>query len=193
MNPTYCADALVFVWTKVRGIADRHQRWVLLGERDPADSPGWAIPGGRREQGEDALTTAVRELREETGLYLPADIEVDTTTAAAAVGSWVIGNERLEFNPGVWVVGNERLVPDPRPGRWITNVCSIDLGLPEQLPQVLGLDGTRRADWFRAGSFDQLTRDLRQRYGGRLYEAHIGILIEYVNAEWKRLADGDRT
>jgi ADP-ribose diphosphatase len=159
METTYCADALVFAWTG-------GYRWVLLGERAREDSPGWAIPGGKVNPGEDPLATAVRELREETGLSL---------TYAG------------------WTVGDERVVPDPRRGRRITRVCTTDLGSVDELPRPEALDGTRRVDWFRARSFGQTTRDLHTRYGGRIFEAHVGVLIEYINADWTGLADGDRT
>lgn len=47
----------------------RDDERVLLIQRGRPPSLGlWTLPGGRIEPGEDASTTALRELREETGL-----------------------------------------------------------------------------------------------------------------------------
>lgn len=48
--------------------------WVLLQERDeyaPIAPERWGFTGGHMEPGEDHLTTACRELEEETGLRIP--------------------------------------------------------------------------------------------------------------------------
>src|SRR3954464_2244473 len=51
--------------------------WVLLQERDehaPTSPEQWGIVGGRVEPGEDRAAAMRRELREETGLELPAGV-----------------------------------------------------------------------------------------------------------------------
>ncbi|QKW22537.1 NUDIX domain-containing protein [Kitasatospora sp. NA04385] len=56
-------------------LLDDRGRLLLLCSRDPRPAGGrwWFTVGGGTEEGEDALTAAVRELREETGLDLPAE------------------------------------------------------------------------------------------------------------------------
>ncbi|MFJ5229415.1 NUDIX hydrolase [Kitasatospora sp. NPDC088391] len=56
-------------------LLDDRDRLLLLCARDPRTGVGgswWFTVGGGLDEGEDALTAAVRELREETGLDLPA-------------------------------------------------------------------------------------------------------------------------
>lgn len=51
--------------------------WVLLQERDehaPIAPDHWGLPGGHLEPGEDFLPGALRELEEETGVVLQADL-----------------------------------------------------------------------------------------------------------------------
>jgi 8-oxo-dGTP pyrophosphatase MutT (NUDIX family) len=61
-------------WTSRVLLVDGHDRLLLLCGRDPR-GPGarwWFTVGGGVEDGEDHLRAAVREIREETGLSLPA-------------------------------------------------------------------------------------------------------------------------
>ncbi|WP_282203190.1 NUDIX hydrolase [Kitasatospora fiedleri] len=56
-------------------LLDHQDRLLLLCARDPRPAGGrwWFTVGGGVDEGEDALAAAVRELREETGLDLPAE------------------------------------------------------------------------------------------------------------------------
>ncbi|MFD8825651.1 NUDIX hydrolase [Streptomyces sp. NPDC059605] len=61
-------------WTSRVLLVDGHDRLLLLCGRDPR-GPGarwWFTVGGGVEDGEDHIGAAVREIREETGLSLPA-------------------------------------------------------------------------------------------------------------------------
>lgn len=129
-------------------------RYLLLVER--GDGYGWAIPGGAIEPGETATEAALRELAEETGLHLAAD------------------GART---------GEQRDVPDPRntPTAWaVTTPTVIDLGEVTSLPQVAGGDDARRAEWLRAISYDDLCKEIWDRFHSRVFAAHWEMLAELL-------------
>lgn len=132
------------------------RRWVLLVQRVDG---GWAIPGGKPEPVDgDPLATAIRELVEETGLAV-----------------W----------PQGWKVAPGRWVPDTRfegGGVW-TVLCVADLGPQYDLPLVAAMDGVRHAAWVRCESFAVLVSDLRDRFGGAVYEPHVPMLAAAVDGE----------
>lgn len=52
-----------------------HEDKILVGKRKGSHSPGtWGLPGGKIDPGEHANITAMREVYEETGLYISAVI-----------------------------------------------------------------------------------------------------------------------
>ncbi|GAA3624417.1 hypothetical protein GCM10022223_46850 [Kineosporia mesophila] len=133
------------------------QRWLLLIWR--GDGHGWAVPGGGIEAGETPVQAASRELAEETGLGLPADA----------------------FTPFA-----PRLVPDPRASdeAWAVTVISrthLNLnGLGHGLPEVTGSDDARRAEWIRANSYADMVTDLRARFAGAVFPAHVEFLSDFL-------------
>lgn len=55
----------IFVYKKI----DNEFKFLLLKRADDEEYPGiWSMPGGGIEEGEKAYETAVREMKEETGL-----------------------------------------------------------------------------------------------------------------------------
>ena len=144
------ADAIVTA--SIAGV-----RHVLMVERD--DDHGWAIPGGCLDPGEDALSAAIRELAEETRLFLPG---------------------------ATWQVQATRYVPDPRASdeAWmVTTPALTDLGEVTELPAVTGADDARRAEWVRADSYAVLAASLWERYGGRVFAAHKEMLHDLLAEE----------
>ncbi len=136
-----CGDAIV--QATVDGA-----RYTLMIER--GDGFGWALPGGTAEPGEDAVTCALRELQEETGLT------VDRSQARL-----------VEVDP--------QIVPDPRGSgeAWMTTCpVIVFLGDLPALPGVAGADDAVRAAWLRSETPDVLEDDLAARFKGKVFAAH---------------------
>ncbi|WAL74936.1 NUDIX domain-containing protein [Kitasatospora sp. YST-16] len=75
MTPPAGATPPAVRYTSRLLLLDHRDRLLLLCARDPRPAGGrwWFTVGGGVDEGEDALAAAVRELREETSLDLPAE------------------------------------------------------------------------------------------------------------------------
>jgi len=75
-------------------------------------------------------------------------------------------------------------VPDPRASdeAWAVTVpVSTDLGQLAGLPYVAGANDARRAEWVRAGTYEDLVATLDQVHGGgRVFAAHAGMLRRFL-------------
>lgn len=144
------ADALIFTYKRI---------WTWKGPRkvlhmvmvERGDGHGWAIPGGGLEPGESAVVAAAREALEETTM------DVDRLAIS-----------RIPFPPCY--------VPDPRASNeaWMVTTPVI-FWLRQPVP-VRGGDDAVRAEWVRADGFTALDRDIKRRFGGKVFAAHVGLL-----------------
>ena len=132
------------------------QRWLLMVER--RDGAGWALPGGHVDPGEDPADAAIRELAEETGVYLPGP---------------------------TWRNEPARYVPDPRASdeAWMVTVLSrLHLGrmFCWQFPHPTAADDAARAVWLRADTYDQLCDEVAS-FAGVVFPAHVDMLRETLD------------
>jgi len=103
MTHVHLATALVRRGAAVLLVASRYTNH---------ERPLWNLPGGRQVQGELLAQTALRELREETGLegtlvelcYVSESYDGDTHFLNATFSVHAEGQPRREFGPGDHVV-----------------------------------------------------------------------------------------
>ena len=82
-------------------VTDEHDRIVLIRRRD---NDLWALPGGGMELGESIVDTAVREVKEETGLDVEVTGLIGVYTNPHHVMAYTDGEVRLleEQDRGLW-------------------------------------------------------------------------------------------
>lgn len=94
----------------------------------------WALPGGRRDAGETAAETALRELSEEVGLRLSADRVIgcldDFTTRSGFVITPVViwGGDRIELTPNPAEVASIHRIP-------LAEFLRADAPLIQEIPE----------------------------------------------------------
>lgn len=128
-------------------------RWLLMIERQ--DGLGWAVPGGGVNDGENGTEAALRELAEETGLWI-----FDVARAMPA-----------------------RYVPDPRASdeAWaVTIPVHVDLGTLDARPSVTGADDAARAAWMGATDWRTLEYWVTGTYKSQIFAAHVPMLREFL-------------
>lgn len=102
-----------------------------------ASRPGWAPPGGKRENGESVREGAVRELAEETGL------------GVAAADLRPVGFERVTISAAA---------PDTRPfDRGVNHLQVYAATVARAVPLRPGLDDVVEAAWFTRREAEELS------------------------------------
>jgi len=76
-------------------VIDEHDRIVLIRRRD---NDLWALPGGGMELGESIVDTAVREVKEETGLDVEVTGLIGVYTDPRHVMAYTDGEVRQQFS-----------------------------------------------------------------------------------------------
>ena len=76
-------------------VTDEHDRIVLIRRRD---NDLWALPGGGMELGESIVDTAVREVKEETGLNVEVTGLIGVYTNPSHVMAYTDGEVRQQFS-----------------------------------------------------------------------------------------------
>ncbi|AEK38876.1 NUDIX hydrolase [Amycolatopsis mediterranei] len=89
-------------------IRDKDGRLLLIHK---VDNDLWALPGGGHDAGERIIDTAVREVREETGLEVEISRLIGTYTDPRHVIAYDDGEVRQQFSlcfEGNWISGTPR-------------------------------------------------------------------------------------
>lgn len=96
---------------------------LLVVHNSPSDRKpeGWGLPGGGTREGEHTALTAVRELREETGVRLPQRYRLELVNSSEVSPS----HTRVVYKLSGWLpfVGGSFPIDDP--GRGVTEACWV--------------------------------------------------------------------
>jgi ADP-ribose pyrophosphatase YjhB (NUDIX family) len=76
-----CVGAVVF---------DERGRLLLVKRANPPAQGMWSLPGGRQERDESADEGVIREVREETGIFVRVEREVGTVLRQAPSGDMYV-------------------------------------------------------------------------------------------------------
>lgn len=128
----------VVVWRDDRVLLIRRGRAPRLGQ--------WALPGGAQAVGETVFETAVREVREETGLTV-------TPTGVVTVVDGITRDEagRVRFHYTLvevaadWVAGDPACADDALEARWATPDEAAALTEWDETRRVIALSADQRS------------------------------------------------
>lgn len=116
-------------------LRDADGRYLLVMRSAAPETGRWTLPGGKVEPGESLHEALVREVREETGLWVRVGVEVGVLERAAPNGmTFAIHCFTAEPLDGVCVAGS-----DAAAVRWVTvgelGTLTVTDGLLEGLRQ----------------------------------------------------------
>ncbi len=119
---------------------------VLLIRRGKSPMRGrWSLPGGRQELGETVRETAMREVREETGveIRLGALLDVVDTIRRDESGAVTLQYTLVDFDAD-WIAGEPAAASDAEHAEWADPDALAPYGLWSETLRIIALSRERR-------------------------------------------------
>ena len=113
-------------------VRDQRGRILLVQRGQEPNKGRWSLPGGKAEAGEDLPATAVRELREETGLRCEVGRQLGVVEVVASARTYEIHVFIAQLGAGQLVAGD-----DAAQVRWFSREELTALSLTDRLLEHL--------------------------------------------------------
>ncbi|HIJ62031.1 MAG TPA: NUDIX hydrolase [Rhodospirillaceae bacterium] len=121
-------------------------RFLLIRRGRPPRQGSWSLPGGRQELGETVFQTAVREIREETGVAIRVLDIAGVVDLIDRDGDDILYHYTVIDVLAVWLSGDAVAGDDAMAVAWVEPGQLDDYGATEAVRRVVATAGKRLAE-----------------------------------------------